>query len=625
MIFPPDDIPEEPEYDGDAVDDEPLPLPQPDDISGTLESRSVTISRESLQPGFAAKPVETLSRLAAEYHNRVKIVDAGLAAAHHDWAVRVALDHTASMPVTEAGVHQNGKWVEFRGAVGRIHRQVPEGIWLSWTCNECEDTIRLAPDAKPGACVHCKSRLFTLDKAGSEFIDTQRILLVENFEEVKGSKPPRMLDCKLTGTLVHTLSPGDRCIVGGVMNLRPVKGGYEYELLVNNIEQFNPKKDVKPPVIEGDVMARLVESFAPQVHGHHMIKESIILMMVGGSDAVSRRTNSHILLVGDPGIAKSMLLKEAAAIAPLGRYTSGRGSTAAGLTAGMQRDREGVMYLEAGAAVLTDGGQLCLDEFDKMQSTDWDSLHEVLEQQSVSTTKIGVLVTMHARVAVLAAANPKGGSWDDEKVLIENINLPETLLTRFDLIFQMVDQRDPDVDRRIARRIIHRKTDNVLGKDEITAYIESVRRLSPTLTEDAAKALEDYYVSARSVQGEIRITARQLEAAMRLAGARAKLYRRNNVLLEDVTRATELVETVIQRTMVDPDTGKPDLMRATGEKPRKLIHRVREAVGKMEGEFSAADIVDMVKADFSEVEETLVKLHSTGILLEGTPGVYRRA
>lgn len=598
----------------------------PDDISATLESRCVHISRESLPDEFHADPAKKIADLTDQYRERVKAMYPDLAETHHDWSVRLRLDHASSLPVADAAVHQNGKWVEFRGAVARIERQVPEGVWLTWLCSSCDTTIKTAPETRPGACSECKSRNFTLDKGRSAFVDSQRILLAENFEEVKGSKPPRMLDCKMTGTLVHTLSPGDRCVIGGVMNIRTTKAGHEYELLVNNIEPFNPKKDVKPPAIEGDVMERLVASLAPHVHGHNAVKEAIILQLVGGSEPVGkRRKNIHILLVGDPGIAKSTLLKEAADIAPLGRYTSGRGSTAAGLTAGMTRDRNGVMYLEAGAAVLTDGGQLCLDEFDKMKPEDYDSLHEVMEQQSVSTTKIGVLVTMHARVAVLAAANPKDGSWSDDITLAENINLPETLLTRFDLIFILLDRADADTDRRIGFRILGDDSEAALDTDEITAYIESVRALKPRMTDSAKKSIVDYYVSARSIDGARRSTPRHLESVARLAGARAKVYRRAEITVEDVKHAVSLMEKMIQQTMVDPDTGLPDLGRATGEKPRALIHQVREAVSKMDGEFSAADVVDTVKADFTDIEKALAQLHDSGILLEGTSGVYRRA
>lgn len=592
-------------------------------IADSVSRRYLTVRRSELPANFEKNPSIVLEDLAGEYRREVRKLDPELAQVHHDWAVRVELSPGESLPVTGAGVVHRGKWVEFRGVVARIRQPVPRALSLAWVCTACDNIMRTDPAAgRPHACT-CKSRRLELDQSLSAFVDSQNITLAEYFEEVRGTRPPRMLDCRLDGTLVLSLNPGDRCVLGGVMTLRHTKTGYDYEFEVNNATKFSPKRRVETPAIRGDAMHTLVESFAPNIWGHHTIKESVLLLLAGGSAGLSRRQDINILLVGDPGIAKSTILQAAAEAAPLGRYTSGRGSTAAGLTAGMARDRDGVMYVEAGAAVLTDGGVLCLDEFDKMTASDRAALHEVMEQQTASIAKLGTLVTMHARVSVLAAANPRQGFWDDGLSLAGNIDLPQSMLTRFDLIYNLRDIPDADADRMIAGHILRGESRGTLPVEAVTAYIESVRNLKPAMSEEAAAAIEQYYVRARCEAGEIRITPRQMEAVKRLAGARAKIYRRGTVTKQDAGRAIYLVENMIQHAMVDPATGRPDHAKATGGQSRSPA-QVDEAVSSMDGDFTAADVASRVGASFPDIKRALERLNRQGILLEGSPGVYRR-
>lgn len=594
------------------------------DIAATIKGRYVIVSRQELPAEFEKAPDEVLANLAGEYRKMVNRIDHKLAAAHNDWVVRVEMDPELSISVAEAGVIHNRKWVEFRGVVARVHQPVPRALEEAWVCTKCGAVTKTDPERirQPRTCP-CGSTNLEYDESSSILVDSQQLVLAESFEEIKGSSPPRMLDCRVDGTLTQKLNPGMRCVLGGVMRVRRTKIGKDYELLVNNAVPYRAVKNVEPPVIEGDQMERLVESFAPDIHGHLTIKESIILQLVGGSAALHRRTNINMLLVGDPGVAKSEMLREAAVVAPLGRYTAGRGATAAGLTAGMARDKYGVMYMEAGASVLTDGGLLCIDEFDKTKPTDRDALHEVLEQQTASITKLGVMVTMNARVATLAAANPKKGFWDDDLTLSQNINLPDSLVTRFDLIYNLRDVPDEEADRMIARHILHGARSDVLPAEAITAYIASVRHLKPEMTDAAADAIEKYYASERRGSGELRITARQLEAVKRLAGARAKIYRREKITIEDATRAIYLVRHMIQRTLVDPATGKPDPTKAVSGQSRSAVRAVDEALGGIEGEFTAVDVSKRVKMSIPDIERALDQLHLQGILTESS-GIYRR-
>ena len=519
----------------------------PKDVSGTLDDRYITIPRDKLQPSFWKNPSKALIKLATDYRDAVHGVDAELADAHHDWSVRVEVDQDKSMSVGKAGVAQNGKWVEVRGMAARITQPKPRELELVWVCRKCGVARSSDPaNGRPIVCHSCtKGRQFDLDMKASVFVDSQVVVLAERFEEINGSRQPRLLNCRLDGTLIQTLNPGDRCVLAGVMRLVPAKVGYDYELLVNNVAPYTTANR-EPPVLEGDPMARLVESFAPRIHGYHTVKESIMLLVVGGPADPDGRANMNMLLVGGPGTAKSTLLKEAAKVAPLGRYTSGRGATAAGLTAGVARDRDGVMYMEAGVTVLTDGGLVCIDEFDEIRKADRDALHEVMEQQSASITKIGMTATLNARVSILAAANPKNGRWDDDATLGENINLPDPLLSRFDLIYNIRDVPDADTDRAIARHILYDTHPDVLPPEAITAYLASVRSLEPKMTKEVGEMLEEYYTRTRLKSGELIITVRQLEAARRLAGARAKIYRRDTVTVQDAERAIYLMKNMIR-------------------------------------------------------------------------------
>ena len=581
----------------------------PADVSGTLSDRFVTVRRDELPDEFWAQPLDALEHWKSVYHEKVREIDSGLAATHNDWSVRVEIGQENSMSVADAGVFQQEEWVEFRGMAARIGQPKPRALSLAWVCRDCGLSTRTGPDTKPQKCSSCSKRRFDLDKRASVFVDSQQVVLAERFEEIDGSRPPRLLNCRMDGTLIQQLNPGERCVAAGVMKLVHAKAGYDYELWVNNMIPYRAVNR-QPPVLEGDAMARLVESYAPQIYGYNTIKESILLLLAGGPTEPEGRASINMLLVGGPGVAKSTLLKEAARVAPLGRYTSGRGATAAGLTAGVAKDRDGVMYLEAGVTVLTDGGVVCIDEFDKMQKSDRDALHEVMEQQSASITKIGMTVTLNARVSILAAANPKKGSWDDDATPAENINLPDTLLTRFDLIYNIRDEADADEDRAIARHILRREKTDALPPEAITAYLESVRPLEPVLSDEAADTLEQYYTRTRMNHGEIIITARQLEAARRLAGARAKIYRRKEITARDAERAIHLVEHMIRRTMTDPATGQS----------RRRSARVDEATTAIEGNFTAADVAKAARASFPDIKRAPERLGQRGGTTEGQPG-----
>ena len=370
---------------------------------------------------------------------------------------------------------------------------------------------------------NCKHRDFELKPEASKFIDFQILRLQELPEDLPPGQLPHYIDVTIRQDLVDNARPGDRIILTGIVRIeqesvagiqRGHSGLYRLRIEGNNIEFLGGRGNKSSRKIEreeispedekliralgqtSDVYQRLIDSFAPHIQGQTLIKEAILLLIVGSNqralgDGSKIRGDINVFLVGDPGTAKSEMLKFCARIAPRGLYTSGRGSTAAGLTAAVVKDKTGIMMLEAGAVVLGDQGLVCIDEFDKMKPEDRSALHEVMEQQSASIAKGGIVATLNARTSILAAANPMYGKYDPFKNITENVNLPIPLLTRFDLIFVVRDIPTRERDEKIARHIIDLHTPqgtdkrSVIDVDLLTKYLAYAKRSSPDLTKEA--------------------------------------------------------------------------------------------------------------------------------------------
>ncbi|MCH7966726.1 MAG: minichromosome maintenance protein MCM, partial [Thaumarchaeota archaeon] len=461
---------------------------------------------------------------------------------------------------------------------------------------------------------NCKHRDFELKPEASTFIDFQLLRLQELPEDLPPGQLPHYIDITIRQDLVDSARPGDRIILTGIVRVeqesvagvqRGHSGLYRLRIEGNNIEflggrgaktsrkidreEVSPEEEkmIKTLSQSPNVYQKIIDSFAPHIHGHSIIKEAIILLIVGSNqrlldDGSKIRGDINVFLVGDPGTAKSEMLKFCARIAPRGLYTSGKGSTAAGLTAAIVRDKTGIMMLEAGAVVLGDQGLVCIDEFDKMKPEDRSALHEVMEQQSVSIAKGGIVATLNARTSILAAANPMYGKYDPFKNITENVNLPIPLLTRFDLIFVVRDIPSKEKDEKIARHIIKlhtpQRTDNrsVIDVDLLTKYLSYAKRGTPILTKEAEEKILEYYLQMRNVESEemITVTPRQLEGIIRLSTARARLLMKDEVDLEDAERAIFLLQSMLEDAGVDVNTGKIDLGVLQG-KPRSEISKMQ--------------------------------------------------
>ncbi|MEM3916952.1 MAG: minichromosome maintenance protein MCM, partial [Candidatus Nitrosocaldus sp.] len=426
-------------------------------------------------------------------------------------------------------------------------------------------------------CKKCKKEI-SVEVEKSKFSNIQMIRMQELPEDLPPGQLPYHIDVMFMYDLVDNARPGDRIILTGIVDVeRDLESRtmdvplFRLRVEGNNIEFLasrgdgkdntarsnsrfviseEDEREIKRLASRPDLYDLLISSFAPHIYGHEIIKEAILLQIVGSpqrelEDATKLRGDINILLVGDPGTAKSELLKYAARIAPRGLYTSGRGSTAAGLTAAVIRDKSGMMMLEAGAVVLGDQGLVCIDELDKMRAEDRSALHEVMEQQTCSVAKGGIVATLNARTSILAAANPILGKYDPYRNITENVNLPIPLLTRFDLIFAIRDEPSKDGDANLARHIlgIHRRIGYEhlppIPIDLLRKYLAYAKRFNPLLSKEAEDSIFEYYMQMRANASPdaITITARQLEALIRLATARARLMLRSTVTAEDAERA----------------------------------------------------------------------------------------
>ena len=331
---------------------------------------------------------------------------------------------------------------------------------------------------------------------------------------------------------------------------------------------------------EADVYGRLTRSVAPSIWELDDVKRGILCQLFGGTNKEMSagsgkgfRGELNVLLVGDPGVSKSQLLTYVNKLAPRGIYTSGRGSSAVGLTAYVTRDPETrETVLESGALVLSDRGVCCIDEFDKMSDSARSMLHEVMEQQTVSIAKAGIIATLNARTSVLASANPVGSRYNPRMSVVDNIQLPPTLLSRFDLIYLVLDKANPQTDRRLARHLVSlhyaeppQRAQGCIPPDLLTDYISYARAcVHPELSDEACEALVEGYVAMRRVgngsgKRVISATPRQLESLIRLSEALARMRLCSTVGPEDVAEALRLVKVAMQQAAVDPRTGQIDM------------------------------------------------------------------
>lgn len=614
-------------------------------------------------------------------------------------AAHIRLRHVPDIiPIRNIRSEHIGKLVAIDGLVRVVADVRPDLHIGTFECMGCSEVMHvLQPHGvytEPYICMNdgcSRQKSFRLQADDSEFIDAHKIRVQESPEDLRGGEQPQTLDIAFEDDIAGIVSPGDHITVGGVLRSyqRITRTGksttFDIILDANSIElhdkeftevEITPdeEKEIIKLSKDPDIYAKIIQSIAPSIYGYEEVKEGLALQIMSGvsknlPDGTRIRGDVHILLVGDPGIAKSQLLRYVTKLAPRGIYTSGRSSSAVGLTASAVKNDlsggDGRWTLEAGALVLADHGIVAIDELDKMRPEDRSALHESAEQQTVTVSKAGIQTTLKSRCAILAAANPKYGRFDPYEGIASQVAIAPALLSRFDLIYILKDEPNAALDGAIADHILNahyagglnaqrtRSPTSNPTEAQINDAMESVqpiilpdllrlymayakKNIFPIVPADVRARLRGFYLSLRK-QGEDRdapvpATARQLEALERLCEASARLRLSETATIEDAERTIRVTEGCMRNVAYDQETGlfDADLLIGVGKSQRDKFKKLRELIRGIADDYHGEAPEDVVLAeaqheigDVDQVRDMLKKLMIQGELYSSKEGVYR--
>lgn len=577
-----------------------------------------------------------------------------------------------------------GKFLAVEGLVKKVTEVRPQMLEAAYECKACGNLIHVLQEEdilqEPPMCDACEKtgNIWRLKEDMCRFVDHQKVEIQETPEGLRGGAQPERLTIHLRDDLVHKVAPGDRIRMNGILITEARRMGSQKRIEFNKVlecisvehqerqfQEIELTEEDEAWILETSQDPRVYErfrgSFAPTIFGMEMEKDALIMALFGGvakhyKDGSRNRGDIHVLMVGDPGVAKSQLVRYLSKLAPRSVFTSGKSASAAGLTAAAVKDEfgEGQWTLEAGALVMADQGIACIDELDKMSKEDQSSMHQAMEQQEISIAKAGVSATLKSRCAVVGAANPKLGRFDEYEPIHAQINMPPALLSRFDLIFSLLDKPTRDKDNMLASHILrthqagevreHRmanplgaysvedeealmnKVEPEIAADMLRKYVAYAKRhIFPVLTDDALQHIQDFYVDLRnSGEGGMPFTARQLEGFVRLAEASARIRLSQEATMEDAERAIRIVDYYLRSVGVDRETGKFDIdvittgvshsqhdrMRTMQDIVRTLARASEKGYAKLDEVLKAAEEQGISGAEAKKSLETLKRNNS---------------
>ena len=561
--------------------------------------------------------------------------------------------------------------VNIEGIVRQTSDVRPQVVSAIFECPSCGSNITIlqleSKFKEPSRCSCGRRGKFRL--LSKDLVDAQRIVMEEAPENLDGGEQPKRLAIFLKEDLVDPKmekrsTPGSKISVVGIVKeivIQLSTGGqstrYDLVMECNSVlpveETFEDikiskkdEKQIQDFAKDPKVYEKFVKSIAPSIYGHDSVKEAVVLQLMGGvkkvrPDGTKTRGDMHILLVGDPGAGKSQILQFISKTAPKARYLSGKGATSAGMTASVVKDEflRG-WALEAGALVLANQGIACLDELDKISVEDSSALHEALEQQTVTISKANIQATLRTETTVIAAANPKFGRFDPYTPIAGQINMPPALINRFDLIFTIRDMPDREKDEKIAQHVLDIQKDPDQLKSEmapelIKKYVAYVKqKVNPKLTKEAIDEIKAFYVGLRnmptagdeSAVKPIPISARQLEALVRLAEGSARVRLSNKVEKKDAKRSIDILKDCLMQVGFDYETGQIDIDRiSTGitASERGKILGVRDIINDLESKVGKVIPMEDIIAEAKEkgieedkVNESIDKLKRSGEIFE---------
>eukprot|EP01035_Chromulina_nebulosa_P018362 gene18362-24058_t len=491
--------------------------------------------------------------------------------------------------------------IKVTGVITRRTSVFPMMKAIAYDCNGCGTTVGPYKDSlKPGNCPSCNGINYKINNQKTEYSNYQKLTLQESPGTVPPGRVPRYKEVILLGDLIDIARPGEEIEVTGIYTHNNVgfskdKNGFPVfgtiieanSILKKNVSaniglSDEDRRILRELSLDPQIRERIIKSIAPSIYGHRHIKTAVALSLFGGCAKESGTGGTHrvrgdinVLLLGDPGTAKSQILKYAEKVAPRAVYTAGKGASAVGLTAGVHRDPTTKEWtLEGGALVLADQGVCLIDEFDKMNEQDRTSIHEAMEQQTISVSKAGIVTSLQARCGVIAAANPIGGRYDPSFAFSENVELTDPILQRFDILCVLQDVVDPIIDEKLATFVVRSHVrshpdydmenddneeniidDDLLCEDDndlqpidqstLKKYITYAKAcVRPILHDIDSEKIASLYADLRkqsALSGGVPIAVRHIESVMRMAEASAKMQLRDHVRDDDVDMAIKVM------------------------------------------------------------------------------------